>query len=63
MASTTMPATPCSRAIGACARHWNSAGHRVPTVMMAISDSRRSIDVPTRASRRARTAATQRHAP
>jgi hypothetical protein len=29
----------------ACAHHSNSAFQRAPTVMMATSDSRRSIDV------------------
>src|SRR6185437_3858389 len=33
-------------AMGACAHHSNSACHRAPIVMIAISDSRRSIDVP-----------------
>jgi hypothetical protein len=32
--------------MAACAHHSNSACHRAPTVMIAISDSRRSIDVP-----------------
>src|SRR5690348_13902227 len=34
--------------MGACAHHSNSACHRAPIVMIAISDSRRSIDVPNR---------------
>ncbi len=32
--------------MGACAHHSNSACHRAPIVMIAISDSLRSIDVP-----------------
>ena len=32
--------------MAACAHHSNSACQRAPTVMIAISDSRRSIDVP-----------------
>jgi hypothetical protein len=50
MASTTASETPCWRAIRACAHHSNSACQRAPTVMMAISDSRRSIDVPNRST-------------
>jgi hypothetical protein len=34
----------------ACAHHSNSACQRAPVVMMAISDRRRSIDVPNRSS-------------
>ena len=50
MASTTASGTPCSRAIRACAHHSNSAFQRAPTVMMATSVSRRSIEVPNRTS-------------
>ena len=63
IASTTASATPCSRAIGACAHHSNSACHRAPIVMMAISDTRRSIDVPNRSVAPSRTAAARRQVP
>jgi hypothetical protein len=49
--------------MGACAHHSNSACHPAPIVMIAISDSRRSIDVPNRSFAPARTAAAPRPAP
>ena len=50
IASTTESGTPCSRAMRACAHHSNSAFQRAPTVMIATSDSRRSIDVSNRST-------------